>query len=85
MTAVAGTLEAAEEAAGLVEVEYEPLPFILHPRQAARPEAPILHEGLADYVHDPLIHPVPGSNICHHYRLTRGEVEEAFASSALIV
>ena len=82
---VASTQEAAEEAAQLVDVEYEPLPFSLHPRQAAQPEAPIIHEGLAGYVHDPLIHPVPGSNICHHYRLTRGDVEEAFARSDLIV
>jgi CO/xanthine dehydrogenase Mo-binding subunit len=82
---VATSPEAAQEAARLVEIAYEPLPFTLHPRQSAEPGAPILHEGLGDYAHDPLIHPMPGSNICHHYHLTRGDVENAFSQSDLIV
>jgi CO/xanthine dehydrogenase Mo-binding subunit len=82
---VAATLEAANTAAQLVEVEYEPLPFSLHPRQAAGPDAPILHEDLADYAHDPLIHPIIGSNICHHYRLTQGNIDQAFAQADLII
>jgi len=82
---IASTLEAAQEAAQLVEVAYEQLPCNLNPRQSAQPGASILHEELGNYTHDPLIHPIPGSNICHHYHLTRGDVEKAFAQSDLIV
>lgn len=82
---VATTVEAAEKAARLVEVEYDPLPFSLHPLQASQPGAAILHEELGDYAHDGLIHPIPGSNICHHYHLRRGDVEKAFAEAELVV
>jgi carbon-monoxide dehydrogenase large subunit len=82
---VANTLEAADQAAGLVQVEYEPLPVVLHPYEAAQPGAPLLHEDLEEYAHDPVVHPVPGTNLCHHYRLNRGEVEAAFANAHLVV
>ncbi len=82
---IASTLEAAEKAAQLVDLEYEPLPSCLHPYQAAQPGAQLLHPDVANYVHDPLIHPVPNSNICHHYKLARGDIEAAFAQADLIV
>jgi CO/xanthine dehydrogenase Mo-binding subunit len=82
---VATSEEIAEESAGLVAVDSEPLPHSLHPREAARPGAPILHEDLANYAHDPQIHPIPGSNVCHSYTLTRGDVEQAFAEAYLVV
>jgi CO/xanthine dehydrogenase Mo-binding subunit len=39
----AETREAAEEAARLVEVEYEELPAVLTPEDALKPDAPVLH------------------------------------------
>jgi len=82
---LASSLEAAETALPLIQVEYEPLPPLLHPRQAAENKAVLIHEELAGYPHDPQIHPEPGSNICHHYHLHRGDVEGAFANAHLIV
>ena len=82
---VASTLQAAEKAAQLVEIDYEALPFTLHPRQAAQPDAPLIHEHLADYKVDSLIHPMAGTNICHHYRLSRGDVERAFIEADVVV
>jgi len=82
---VASTLEAAEAALSLIRVEYETLPPILHPRQAVEKQAPLIHEELAGYPHDPQIHPEPDSNICHHYHLHRGDVGDAFARAHLIV
>ncbi len=82
---VANSVEAAEAALALIEVVYEPLPPVLHPHQAAQPGAPIVHEGLADYQHDTLLHPKAGTNICHHYQVRRGNVEDAFASAHLVV
>jgi carbon-monoxide dehydrogenase large subunit len=82
---IADTVEAAEAALPLIRVEYEPLPPILHPRQALHPEAPLIHENLGEYPHDPQIHPQPGSNIAHHYWLRRGEAEAVFAHAPLVV
>lgn len=82
---VANDLETAHRAAGLIHVDYEPLPFTLHPREAAQPGAPLLHEELGSYEHDALIHPSPGTNIVHRYQLVRGDVEQAFTHAHLIV
>ena len=45
----AETREDAEEAARLIEVEYEDLPTLTDPRQALTPEAPVLHPDPASY------------------------------------
>jgi carbon-monoxide dehydrogenase large subunit len=82
---IASTMEAAEAALPLIDVEYEVLPLVLHPRSAAHEDAPIIHEGLAEYQRDHQIHPIPGSNICHHYQLARGDAEAAFATAHLVV
>jgi CO/xanthine dehydrogenase Mo-binding subunit len=82
---VASSEEATDQAASLVEVEYEPLPLSLHPRQSAEPGAPLIHPELGEYTHDPLLHPIPGTNICHHYQLRRGDAEAAVARADLVV
>lgn len=82
---IAATVEAAEQAAGLVRVEYEPLPVVVNPHDAVLPGAPLIHEELGDYTHVPGVHPLPGTNIAHAYRLRRGDVEQAFAQAHLVV
>ncbi len=82
---VASSVEAAEAALPLIEVEYEPLPCVLHPYEAAQPGAPLIHERLTDYSRDVLLHPEAGTNICHHYQVRRGNVRIACASAHLIV
>ena len=42
----ARTLEEAEDALGFIEVEYEPLPVVLDPDEAMKPDAPLLHSDL---------------------------------------
>src|SRR3989304_2382713 len=42
-------METAEEALELIQVVYEDLPAVYDPLEAMKPEAPVLHEGLADY------------------------------------
>jgi 2-furoyl-CoA dehydrogenase large subunit len=66
---VATSRAAAEDAAELVEVEYEALPAVVDPEQAMRPDAPLVHEA-------------HGSNIAWHDRFAWGEVDAAFASAA---
>ncbi|GAB4532661.1 MAG: xanthine dehydrogenase family protein molybdopterin-binding subunit [Anaerolineae bacterium] len=77
--------ESAEAALPLIDVEYEMLPALLHPRDAVQEDAPLVHENVGDYLRDSGIHVVPGSNICHHYQLRRGDVDSAFARAHLVV
>jgi 2-furoyl-CoA dehydrogenase large subunit len=62
----------AEDAAELVQVEYEPLPPILDPEQALKPDAPLVFEEI-------------GSNILWHNTFPYGDVEAAFAAADTIV
>ncbi len=65
---VADTRAIAEDAAELVEVDYEPTPHVIDPEQAVRADSP-------------LVHPAHGSNILFHRRFIWGPVEQAFAKS----
>ncbi len=69
---VAETRAQAEHAAGLVQVEYEPLPVVTDPRQAMQPDAPLVHEDRE-------------SNILHHIPIRKGDVEQGFAQADVIV
>ena len=82
---VAENLEAAENAAELIEVEYEPLPAVFDVKEALKPDAPILHERLAEYKHASFIHPEPGTNIATRVKLRKGDVEEGFTKADVIV
>jgi len=74
----AETEEIAEEALGLIEVQYEELPGIFDPQDALKPESPILHEKLGDYECAPFIFPEPGTNISNYFKVRKGDVESAF-------
>lgn len=72
VAAVAGIDEdTAEEAIELIDVEYEPLPFVLTAEEAMKEGAPLIHEN------------VPG-NIAGHYYVDEGNVEEGFRQSDYI-
>jgi xanthine dehydrogenase molybdenum-binding subunit len=70
---VAESEEIAAAALGLIEVGYEPLPVVTGPKEAAQPEAPILHEH----------HPT--GNFKATYYLEHGDVEAGFAQSEVIL
>ncbi|MFN2289588.1 MAG: xanthine dehydrogenase family protein molybdopterin-binding subunit [Anaerolineae bacterium] len=82
---VARSEEMAEEAAQLVEVEYEVLTAVFDPVQGAQPDAPLLHPDLGDYQVANFIFPQPGSNVSEHFKLRRGDVETAWSQCAAIV
>ncbi len=63
---------AAEAARELVRVEYESLPVVIDPREAMKPDSPLVHEE-------------KGSNILRHIKIRKGDVEEGFARSDVIV
>jgi carbon-monoxide dehydrogenase large subunit len=62
----------AEDAAVLVEVEYEPLPPVVDPEAALEPDSPLVHEPL-------------GSNLAYERTFTFGEVERDFAEADVVV
>ena len=63
---------AAEDAAELVEVDYEPLPAVVDPETALADEAPLVHEEF-------------GTNRCYTWTLEAGEVERLFAEADVTV
>jgi len=82
---VAETLEAAEKARDLVTVDYEPLPAVLDPMEALKPDAPLIHEKLEEYKHLPVFRPIPGTNIANRFTLRKGDVEKALEGADLVV
>jgi CO/xanthine dehydrogenase Mo-binding subunit len=77
--------ELAAEACELVEVEYEPLPAVLDVEEAIRPGAPLVHPDLGSYRWmKGVFFPVPGSNIAHHQKIRKGDVEQGFAAATRV-
>lgn len=73
----------AEEAAGLIEVEYEVLPCVLNAPDAMLPGAPILHEDLTTTELGEATSKV--SNVAQHIRQAKGDIEAGFAEADVIV
>jgi 2-furoyl-CoA dehydrogenase large subunit len=65
---VAKSRYVAEDAAELVEVEYEPVPHVMDPEEAMQLEAPCVHE---DH----------GSNLVYRNTFTWGDVDEHFGTA----
>jgi len=70
---VANTEAEAASAVKMIEVEYADLPVVTDAEEAMKPSATRIHEHLGD------------SNICVHYKIRRGNVDEAFKYSDVIV
>jgi 2-furoyl-CoA dehydrogenase large subunit len=62
----------AEDAAELVDVEYEPLPAVVDPEKALEPDAPVLHEKV-------------GTNLAGHRRLVYGDPDRAFREAEVVL
>jgi CO/xanthine dehydrogenase Mo-binding subunit/aerobic-type carbon monoxide dehydrogenase small subunit (CoxS/CutS family) len=66
----AETPELASQARDRIQVDYQPLPAVFEPEDAARPDAPHIHED---------------GNLAHHASIRRGNVDEAFERCAAVV
>ncbi len=71
----------AEEALGLIEVDYEVLPAVLNLEDAMKDDAPILHDHVTFGEGDK----ARPSNIAGHSRVTQGEMEGAFDRTDVVV
>jgi CO/xanthine dehydrogenase Mo-binding subunit len=79
------TMDAAEEALRLIEVDYEDLPAVLDVKEALAPGATLVHEsiklptsGFADLAE---LKPLEGTNVCTHFKLNRGDIKKGFAEA----
>ncbi len=66
----AETEEIANHALSLIQVEYEPLPAVFNPREALKPEAPLVHEK---------------GNLLLHNKLRKGDIARGFAEADVII
>ncbi|HYM11832.1 MAG TPA: molybdopterin cofactor-binding domain-containing protein, partial [Bryobacterales bacterium] len=79
----AATPQLAEEAAGLIEVDYEVLPCALTAPEAMREGAPILHDDLRTEEFGQPTGKV--SNVAEHFRHVLGDIDKGFAEAGVIV
>ena len=80
----AETEEAAERAVDLIDVEYEELPVVADPLEAAGSRAPLLHPQVAEY--KGLLHKIEvPSNVFVYLTWNKGDVEEGFRQSDIVV
>ncbi len=70
---VAKTEAQAAAAVKLIQVEYEDLLIVSDPIEGMKPDAPRVHEHIGD------------SNICVHYKIRKGAVNDGFAKADVIV
>jgi CO/xanthine dehydrogenase Mo-binding subunit len=76
--------ETAERALALIDVEYEPLPFVLDPVEATQDGAPLVHPDIANYGGLPA--PLDGpTNVFVTKYWGKGDVDTGFALADLVV
>lgn len=83
VAAIAATRDSiAKKALKLIKVEYEVIPHVLHPYDAAQPDAPLLHEY---YTHgiDPA--PTKPSNVFRIMKGEAGDVEKGFGEADVVI
>jgi carbon-monoxide dehydrogenase large subunit len=81
----AESIEIAEKALTLIEIEYEVLEPILDPLIAKSSNKILIHDKMSEYDHSPAFNPIPGTNIANHFKLRKGDPKSGFKNSDLIV
>jgi CO/xanthine dehydrogenase Mo-binding subunit len=84
----APTREAARDAANRVEFFLTELPAVLDPLEAVAPGAPLIHEVAGASAGDAVsidVRPIPGTNVCHCFRIRHGDVARGFAEADVVV
>jgi len=77
--------DTAQAAVALIEVEYEDLPAYFSPEQASKPGALAIHEDYPKYHKADFIVTSPLPNVCEHFKLRTGDVEQGFRKSDLVL
>nr|WP_254119411.1 xanthine dehydrogenase family protein molybdopterin-binding subunit [Bacillus sp. FJAT-29790] len=78
---VADTPYLAIRGAVAIKVQYKLLPVVNSPSQALAPDAPIIHENLANYKIMPGAYPEPGTNVAHRTKIRKGDIKRGWEES----
>jgi CO/xanthine dehydrogenase Mo-binding subunit len=73
----------AAEAVELIEVEYEPLPYVIDCEEAMAPDAPILHQDMFTQGVEPA--PTKASNIAKRVGFKKGDCDAGFVEAEVII
>ena len=79
--------DVAEEALSLINLDYEELPAVFDEEEALKPGAPLVHDPRPEQqpAFSKLIQDLPpGTNVCSHFKLRRGDVESGFHESDFV-
>jgi CO/xanthine dehydrogenase Mo-binding subunit len=81
------SLEIAEKALDLIEIDYEPLPAVFDILEAMQPSSPLIHPELYTNV---ITNPTPGkrdnpSNIAYHTKIDKGDLKAGFKKADIIL
>ncbi len=82
---VARTPEAAQRAAKLVKVDYEPLVVVTNQLEALKEDSIKIHPDLGEYPHVPWFFPKAGTNVAHWRKTRRGNLEKGFSEADYIL
>jgi CO/xanthine dehydrogenase Mo-binding subunit len=82
----ADSLEVAQKALELIDIDYEVAAPVLDPVRALDKDAPLVHPELGDYDFiKEVFTPVPGTNIANHTKLRKGDIDRGFGEADVIV
>src|SRR5262249_43288497 len=82
----AETLDAAEEAIGLIEVEYEELPAVFYPFDSMKPGAPKLNDYAFRFYRAPKdIMVKDNPNVCNRVIWKKGDIDQGFREADLVL
>ncbi len=81
----AESVEIAEHAIALIDVEYEELPFVDDPVEALKPSAPLLHQDRSQYKNAPqLPDGISSHNLQSYVQWKNGDLDAAFKRAARV-
>ena len=82
---IANSINNAKKALKKIEVEYEPLDVLMDPIESARNRDVLVHEKLGNYKHLSCYYPEADTNVFHHYRLRKGDIDKGFEDADVTV
>ncbi len=82
---IADSLDHAKRAVSKIVVQYDPLPVLLDPIESAENKDVLIHEQLEQYKHLTSYFPESGTNIFHHYKLRKGDIDQGLKLSDITV
>lgn len=83
---VASSKEKAIQAIKLIKVDYDPLPVVNSIANSIKPDATLIHESLGSYdCPAKNVYPKPGSNIAHHTKIRKGNMNKGWAESDVVI